>query len=115
MKDLSLQALRNKLASKYGEDAAQEAILALLTCSKRLENPTGYAYRVAYWQSARVTQRRGSHRPGAPRRVEIPWEEVRGVGWCVQAKQLDKVLAREALEGYDPKVLLDTDLKRGKS
>ena len=109
-----LQALRNKLASKYGEDAAQEAVLALLTCPKHLENPTGYAYRVAYWQSARVTARRGSHRPGAPRRIEIPWEGVHGTEWCVQARQLERVLAREALVGYDMAKLNDTDLTRGK-
>lgn len=95
MTPLDLGAHASTLARKYGDDAAQEAVLALLRRSTSPNNVGGFLHRVAYLNSDQVVARRGSHRPGAPRREYV---EVSDATLKVEAVQLRRAEARQELE-----------------
>lgn len=115
MTDHDLGALRADLAQRYGDDAAQDAMLAILT-----RHPTGdvaaFAHRVAYrrylaYKFSHVHRRHGARTGGS---VEVKRGALRVV---IPPSALDRAVAREALERVPPELILHqlgvVELERG--
>ena len=58
MTDTDLRAILTKLTRQYGDDAAQDAMVALVSASTPLRNPKAFCARVAWCSMAHETRRR---------------------------------------------------------
>ena len=103
-----LGTLQARIAKRYGDDAAQDAIVAYLKRDPRppVQEAAAYCWNWARWEA---TSRK------IPR--QFRWADNRLELWNlrdddelpksahVSAPQLDRLLAREALESLDPQVV----------
>mgnify|MGYP001583563682 CR=1 FL=1 len=102
-----LGPLRDRIARRYGEDAAQDAIAAYLALDPRppLSEAGGYCWVVARWRATDKGQQWWNDTHGRLRLIAWDFTESEPSTTSTAARQLDRAEAREALHALDPEVV----------
>ena len=103
----TLGPLRDRIARRYGEDAAQDAIAAYLALRPRppLSEAGGYCWVVARWRATDKSQQWWNDTHGRPRLIAWDFMEGEPLTASTRASQLDRAEARETLHALDPEVV----------
>ena len=103
----TLGPLRDRIARRYGEDAAQDAIAAYLALRPRppLSEAGGYCWVVARWRATDKSQQWWNDTHGRLRLIAWDFTESEPPRASTAARQLDRAEAREALHALNSEVV----------